>query len=147
MKNLNNKAFSLLEILLSSIIFIITVGGVFATLNAVRIPVANKENALTAAIFGKQVLECLRSQVDARTYYNSCSVVQSPCPDFSLSVGSHLVPTTTLNTTEGLYWPTGFAAVNPNGLSYSVVCADGSNPCNADSSRQVNLNINWPDVT
>ena len=64
-KNLNNTAFSLLEILLAAIIFVISIGGIFATLNAVRAPVANKESALTAAVFGKQVLEALRSQVNA----------------------------------------------------------------------------------
>ena len=146
-KNLNNKAFSLLEILLASIIFIITVAGIFATLSAVRTPVADRESALTAAVFGKQVLENLRSQVNAASsaYYYSCSAGGSPCPDFALSLGAHQISQATL-TTYGLSWPASLTAANGGAspvLKYTVVCADGSSPCSADSARQVNLTINW----
>jgi hypothetical protein len=148
MKNLNNTAFSLLEILLAAVIFIISVGGIFITINAVRIPVANKENALAAAVFGKQVLETLRSQVNAKIYYNACSVNQTPCPDFSLSLGSHQVPVG--NLPQGLTWSSqdliNANLVNGNPvLTYTVSCADGNFPnnCDADIARKVDLSINW----
>jgi Tfp pilus assembly protein PilV len=158
MRNLNNTAFSLLEILLAAVIFIVSVGGIFATLNAVRTPVANKENALAAAVFGKQVLEALRSQVNAATYYAPCGAVNpdNSCGSFSLFLGSHEISTATLNS-NGLNWPTlpsgqslGAAQQTLNVLSYTVSCADGSgsygssSPCtNADIARRVDLNIKW----
>ena len=142
MKNLNKTAFSLLEILLASIIFIISIGGIFATLNAVRAPVANKESALASAVFGKQVLETLRAQVNAATYYNGCSVGTSPCPDFSLSLGAHLVTSLPV----GLAWPsTALSSANSSGLSYTVSCAStgSTSICGGDIARRVDLNINW----
>ena len=127
-KNLNNTAFSLLEVLLASIIFIISITGVFVTLTAVRRPVADKESALAAAVFGKQVLESLRSSVDAGTFYNATS------SRLSLG-GSHQVSV-----------PTGSNLPQGTTAAYWVTCADGSNPCNPDSARMVQLNITWPDA-
>jgi len=132
-KNLNNTAFSLIEILMAAIIFIISIGGIFATLNAVRVPVANKENALTAAVFGKQVLEALRSQVNqqgAANFYVCSAAGQNPCQDFALSVGQHQVSATTLSN-YGLTWPSALQSANtvcgsPATLClvYNVTCAD-----------------------
>ena len=143
-----------MEIILAAIIFIISVGGVFATLNAVRSPVITKESALVAAVFGKQVLEALRSQVNdpqgaLATYYN-CSVAVAPCPDFSLSQGDHLVSVAKLNA-AGISWPS-VALSNQNlvggvpMLSYTVTCADGvAAHCitNTDVAHMVTLNIKW----
>lgn len=98
-KNSHHSAFTLLEVLLSSVIFIITVVGVFATLNAVRTPVTNKEGGLSAAIFAKQVLEALYSQVSAANYYTACGA--SPCTNFDLSPGLHNVNHTILSNTGG----------------------------------------------
>jgi len=164
MKKLNKSAFSLLEVLLASIIFIVSVGGVFLTLNAIRRPVANKESALTAAIFGKQVLEALRSGVNAGSYYSACvtvNPVDGSCGDFTLSLGTHEVASSVL-TPLGLTWPsaaistvnTGHCTVGPPCLNYTVTCADGSSPSygstaacsNPDSARKVDLNITWPDA-
>ena len=151
MKNLNNTGVTLLEILLASIIFVISVAGIFATLNAVRVPVANKENSLAAAVFGKQILETLRTQVNAGTaaFYGTCSsgagTVASPCQDFSLTLGTHLA-----NMPAGLTWPSADPSSNNAGISYTVSCADGSgsygnpNTClNADVAHKLDLNINW----
>ena len=154
--NLNNRAFSLLEVLLASIIFVISITGVFITLTALRKPVADKENALAAAILGKQVLEALRSSVNAGTFYSTnCS---SPCSNFDLSLGTHLVTP----LPPGLSWPASFTNPGPNpnnGLYYTVTCAAGPNPNGTgtpldcvdasghnDIARQVNLSINWPDA-
>jgi len=152
-ENLNNAAFTLLEVLLSSVIFVISVAGVFATISAVRGPVANKENQLAAAVFEKQVLEALYSNVSAaNANYFACSVNQNPCPDFALSVGAHQV--THGNLPSGLSWPPALIASNnscdANGcLTYTVSCGDGSagpNCTNPNAARRVDLNINWPSV-
>ena len=168
-KILNIKGFSLLEILLASIIFIISIAGVFATLNAMRVPVANKESSLQAAVFGKQVLEALRTQVNSSTYYNSCSITAASCPDFSLYLGPHLVPTiypgdaNFIPPPAYLTWPSqaiiqsnnACAANNPC-IVYTVKCGDGSanqgsNPnlkcANPDVARRVDLSISWPDAS
>ena len=148
-KNSNNTAFSLLEILLSAIIFIISVGGIFATLGAVRAPVANKESALTAAIFSKQVLEALRSQVSEQAGLNFYTNCGGGCTDFSLALGTHNVTKATLSVV-GLSWPpvlnsTPYPDGNPPVLSYVVSCADGSAPpcTNPEVAHKVVLNINY----
>ena len=164
-KRLNNTAFSLLEILLAAVIFVISVAGVFATLSAVRGPVTNKENALTASIFGKQILDALYSQVTASTvnvnYYGICSPT---CTTFNLYLGSHQVPVTDSSWPTSLSWPTalqGAAGGNTcagtvatgSCLSYTVTCADGTIAgagypyfCSNGASvgHQVTLNISTP---
>jgi type II secretory pathway pseudopilin PulG len=160
----DTKAFSLLEILLASIIFIITISGVFATLNAVRKPVADKESALAAAVFGKQVLEALRSSVNASTFYGPCSsTINGYCGDFSLYLGIHHVPHG--NLPQGLTWPTNLSSSNfisgcdtsVGCLVYTVACGDGSPPTSSvppdcvnssgnDIAREVTLSINWPEA-
>jgi Tfp pilus assembly protein PilV len=146
-KHLNHKAFTLLEVLLASVIFVVSVAGIFATLNAVRGPVSNKENQLIAAVFGKQVLQALYSQVTDPAYYAVCGT--SPCPTFDLSLGTHQVPHGNL---PGLIWPLNLKASNnacdgANGcLVYKVSCADGSGACGTGTNvaRRVDLNIDWP---
>jgi len=148
-KSSHHSAFTLLEVLMASLIFVISVLGIFATLNAVRGPVSNKESALTATVFGKQVLEALSSQVTAATYYtNTCA--PPPCTTFDLSVGQHLVPTASLPA--GVNWPVALTQCN-NGLNYKVSCADGSAAgaapfCGGNYfiARKVDLNINWYNV-
>jgi len=162
-KNLNNTAFSLLEILLASIIFIISITGVFVTLTAVRKPVADKESSLAASVFGKQVLEGLRSSVNAGTYYGPCvswNAAASVCGDFSLYLGNHQVPKA--NLLSGISWPPALTAWNTicdtaaNGcLIYTVSCATGvqtgsppdcNNGSSNDIARRVTLTINWPEA-
>jgi Tfp pilus assembly protein PilV len=144
-KKLNNTGVTLLEILLASIIFVISVAGIFATLSAVRTPVGNKENALAAAVFGKQVLETLRTQVNAgaATYYGICTTTcATNCTAvLSLCLGAHA-----LNLpASGLSWPTTDLQNANAALNYTVTCADGSAAvaCGADVARKVVLNIHW----
>ena len=142
MKNLNNTAFSLLEILLASVIFVITIGGIFATLNAVRTPVASKNSALTAAVFGKQVLETLRNQVNNQAASNFYSVCSGSCTTFDLELGVHAV---TLPT-SGISWPTAaISTANSNTLNYTVSCANpySISVCGPYVARRVDLNIQW----
>ncbi len=144
LRKLNSSGFSLLEILLASIIFIISVAGVFVTLTAVRKPVIDKENSLTAAVFGRQVLEALRSSVNATNYYDPCAA--NPSTDFTLCVGPHVTP-----LPSGLIWPLNFSTYN-TAINYTVSCADGTlTGCvppggNPDMARRVDLTINWPEA-
>lgn len=142
MKNLNNTAFSLLEVLLSAIIFVISIGGIFATLNAVRSPVTGKTYALSAAVFGKQVLETLRNQVNNQASANFYLVCSGSCTTFDLELGVHsLTP-----LPSGLSWPSTYLnTANSNTLTYTVSCADtGSiSACGAYVARRVDLNITW----
>ncbi|MDE2008955.1 MAG: type II secretion system protein [Candidatus Omnitrophica bacterium] len=154
-KNLNEQAFSLLEVLLAAVIFVVSIAGIFATLNTTRTPANDKENALAAAVFGKQVLENLRSSVSANSaanFYATCSPV---CTGLSLELGTHEVNNATL-TASGLKWPPAISASNSCPdigvtpcLSYVVSCGDGTATCgtitavDAGVARRVDLNINW----
>ncbi len=140
-----NTAFSLLEVLLASVIFVVSVAGLFATLNAVRGPVINKENQLAAVVFGKQVSDALYSQVtDSASYYGICAT--TPCQNFDLEVGVHQVSPATLQATAGLSWPTSLTTCNAN-LNYTVYCADNNSttpPCSSiNVAHMVSLNIKW----
>jgi len=128
--NLKKSAFSLLEILLAAIIFIISVGGIFATLNAVRQPALQKERALTAAIFGQQLLESLHSSVSANNFDAGGNV------NGALSLGTHSLPLVT-DPQNVVY-----------NMTYVVTCADGGVTCDQDDTpRQVILNITFNDAT
>ena len=142
MKNLNNTAFSLLEILLSAVIFVIAVGGIFATLNAVRTPVSGKEYSLSAVVFGKQVLEILRKQVSQQSSINFYLVCSGSCTTFDLELGVHSITP----LPSGLSWPSAHLnTANSNTLTYTVSCANtGSiSACGAYTARRVDLNIQW----
>lgn len=130
--NLNKRAFTLLEILLASIIFIISIGGIYATLSAVRKPVVQKERALTAAILGKQLLESLRSQVDAR---NIQGPIGAGVWTGNLAIGSHTLPPQ--SDLQGVQY----------NMAYTVICADGTATCDQnDTPRAVTLNITFNDA-
>ena len=114
-------------------------------MNAVRAPVANKESALTAAVFGKQVLETLRSQVNEQAslnFYTVCPTSAPYCTTFDLALGRHQV---TLPS-SGLNWPPSLS-LNNSTLNYTVSCADSSTTCatfsasNSYVARGVNLKI------
>jgi len=159
-KRLNTEAFTLLEVLLAAIIFIISIAGVFVTLNAIRIPVLNKENQLSATVFSKQVLDALYSQVNAQATTNFYGTCNGTCTTFDLQLGTHQVSYGTFNAL-GLSFPTSLCAYNndSNGsnpscaitvLNYTVQCADNSSTCNSNTNpnvaRQVNLQVNWPSL-
>jgi Tfp pilus assembly protein PilV len=127
--NLTKSAFTLLEVLLASVIFVISVAGVFATLSAVRQPVLQKERSLTAAVFGQQELEILRSQVNANNIDPATGNYIAGNP---LAVGSHaLAPVFDQNGTKYT-------------ISYTVSCAVAG--CPAGGAMMVNLTVTFPDA-
>jgi len=64
----SSKAFSLIEAVVASVIFMIAVTGVFASLSALKRPVATTDKALGAALCGQQFLENLRASVDQQDW-------------------------------------------------------------------------------
>jgi hypothetical protein len=163
-KNLKNTAFTLLEVLLASIIFIISIAGVFATLNVVRTPVGGKEKALAAAILSKQIFEGLRSAVDedpALKFYTDCPPGNCIDNKLTLALGTHLLTFPVPLQVGTLNMPASLIPSNgppPGGsLTYTVQCADGVTPgacgpghcdpnggaCNDEIGRRVDLNINY----
>ena len=109
---------TLIEALLAGVVFILAVSGVFATMAAVRGPVTSKNNSVEAAIFGKQVLEDLRSKVDARDYNNN---------NGNLGIGTHTI-------VNGIYT-----------ALYNVTPLDVNNP--NTSGRKVDVSVTWTDPT
>jgi Tfp pilus assembly protein PilV len=139
-KNLNNTAFSLIEILMAAIIFVVTVAGVFATLSAVRAPIATKEQELATVLFEKQALEDLRFQVtsEGRGYFYFCQSFFATfyygnplndfyygCEGFNLDPGPHTVPLVLLP---------GDLQTSVNNLPPAVLTANSSAPCGTDNS-------------
>ncbi|MBF0510937.1 MAG: hypothetical protein HQL13_01270 [Candidatus Omnitrophica bacterium] len=157
---INNNAFSLLEVLLASIVLVIAVAGVFATLHSVRVKVTNKETALAASAMGCKVLDSLLYAQD-NTYVSKyglkCSDVPS-CGAFEIAtLGTHRIDNTTL-IHNGLSWPgfpSGWDTENKSCqpapcLVYTVQCAPGTDQIGApgiDCPHQVILHINWPEMT
>lgn len=70
MIKLNYKAFSLVEVIVASLVFALAVGGFFSALSTLQRPSTglNDEESVKAAEFGKKVLEDLRKEVHAGTW-------------------------------------------------------------------------------
>ncbi len=114
-----NTGFTLVEIIVSSLIFAIAAAGVFATVSMLKQPTNVSSKEVTAAFIGKRILEDLRTQVDANNWNTG-----------ELAIGTH--PPLTGPTTP----------VIVNGISYApsyVVSADSK----GTSARKVVLNITW----
>ncbi len=62
------QAFSLLEVILSVIVFTLAAAGFFAVLSSARQPVASTDKGLRAAQIGRQVLEDLRKDLGEDTW-------------------------------------------------------------------------------
>ena len=113
----SQQAFSLVEVLVASMVFILAVAGVLATLSAVRQPASTAERELKAAIVGQQVLEEMRVKVDANDW-NAANLAET---------GG--TPQTFTKTVNGVDYE----------ISYTVV----EDP--VSHARQVNMTVNWPD--
>ncbi len=114
----------MVEVLVAAIIFTIAALGTFASIAAIRKPAAISERKLTAAYYGRQILEDLRSKVDARNF-NPTTRQYNGGTDFS--IGSHPLGTTTIDGT--IYT-----------ANYNVTSVAGTN------LFQVALDITWTEV-
>lgn len=57
-----------MESTIAAIIFAVAAAGIFATVAVMRKPAAESEDRVNAAYFAKEILEDLRSNVDARNW-------------------------------------------------------------------------------
>jgi len=110
-----NNGLSLIEVLISAVLFSIAALGMFSTLSMMRVSSDVSDKRLGAAYFGRQCLEQLRAKVDQRAFSGA---------DYTneLSLGVHNCP------------------VDPNGV-YSAtytVTEDATT-----KARKVNLSVTW----
>ncbi len=110
------SGFSIAEAVIAAMVFVIAATGVFATIGNIKKPSARTDRSLTAAYVGQQVLEDMRTNVDAGTWDD---------PGSPLSLGAH----NGSKSVNGVDYP----------YSYNVV----QDP--VSKARQVNITVNWAD--
>ncbi len=120
-KRNDQSAFTIVEVLVSSVIFAIAAVGVFASIAAIRSPSMVSERKLTAAYYGRQILDDLRTKVDGRNWVSATSTWNGGS---DLAVGTHSLGTTTINGTAYT-------------SAYVVTQVSGTNLWQAD------LTVNW----
>lgn len=67
-KIFSKDGFTMVEIIISALIFALAAAGIFATVSVLNQPVAETSDEVSAAFLGKQVLEDLRKQVGESTW-------------------------------------------------------------------------------
>ncbi len=107
------NGFTIVEVVISSLIFVIAVAGIFASINLLRKPAEDTTDKINAAFVGKEILEGLRKQVDAASWQTG-----------DLTVGTHA-----LNT------------ISVDGVTYTPSYTVSDDP--DTSARKVTLSINW----
>lgn len=66
---------SIMEVIVSSIIFIIAAFGIFSSISMIRPHGAESSKKLEAAYIGREVIDDIRGQVDARTWDQPSSLL------------------------------------------------------------------------
>lgn len=102
--------------MIAAIVFVIAVTGVLATIGNIKKPSARTDRSLTAAYVGQQVLEDMRTNVDAGAWDD---------PGSPLSLGTH-------NGSKPV-----------NGVTYTYTYTVVQDP--VSKARQVTITVNWPD--
>lgn len=116
-KKRKTKAFTLVEVIISSVIFALAMAGVYASVSQLRQPATESSQEVTAAFLGKQILDKLRTQINAQSW----NMVSG-----NLMAGQSY---------------TGLAAtINGINYNYSYIVEDDPGGTNA---RKVTLNITW----
>ena len=116
-KQNSQKGFTMVEAVVAALVFAAVVVGIFSTTAALKKPAVVSDKKLTAAYYGKQILEDLRSKVDQRDWNSG-----------QLNLGVH-GPVTINNPTYNVTYS----------VTYTVNTIPGS------SARQVFLKVQWPD--
>lgn len=68
LNKINQNGVSLVEVLITSLIFVVAATGLLATFSSQRSTVKRSQRQVQAAYYGRQVLEELRSKVDQRNW-------------------------------------------------------------------------------
>lgn len=65
MKNMRTSGFTIIEVIVSTVIFTIVAAGLYASVSSLRKPAGDTTKTMNAALIGKNVLEDLRSRISA----------------------------------------------------------------------------------
>ena len=125
----NNKTgFTITEVIVASLIFVLVIIGVFSTISSLSEPSEESTREVTAALIGKQILENLRLAVDARFWDSGDSYSLSPTGG-PLSDGVYPLDEVIINygSYNETYFPTYQVIDDPYG----------------SQARQVTVNVTW----
>ena len=127
-----NAGFSLVEVIIATVIFSIASVGLFSTFSSMREASARSERRLQAAYYAKQLLEDLRAKVDQSIW------------------GAGANPVWGLITCDATWiiWPAAWGGTSPllNSPYFANVnyrCTEIAPGLPGAGSRQVELRINW----
>lgn len=112
-----HSGFTLVEVIVAAMIFSILAAGLYASMSSLRQPAAVTTKKITAALIGQQILEDLRSKVDASNW-NSGELSLSPPPHAMTPV------------------------VGPDGITYTPVYTVEDDP-NGSGARKVTITVTW----
>ena len=115
----HQKGFTLVEVVVSSVILLIAIAGVLASASALRRPAVGSDKRSIAALYGKQILDDLRTQIEPAVW----NELNGP---FATAI-NHPVP--------GEY-----AGINFSGEYEVFDVTQGGNII----AKRVDLRINWP---
>ena len=113
-----NSGFSLVEVIVASLIFTITIAGVLSSIAILKPPAEFSERGVDAADYAQSILENLRAKVDVRTWNDPNDGTLT-----SLSPGAHTGP-----------------AVVISGVTYTATYTVTSD---ATGGRQVDMTVTW----
>ncbi|MFA5060236.1 MAG: prepilin-type N-terminal cleavage/methylation domain-containing protein [Candidatus Omnitrophota bacterium] len=116
----NNKGFSLIEVLVASVIFTIAAVGLFATVSSLRGGSDKAERRLEVTNIGRQLLEELRSKIGQAAWPLTCDGNPQPWPNT-------LLPAAGTNPTYDRL------SANPFNLQFQYICDDVDT--NGDAAR------------
>ncbi len=108
--------FTIVEVIVSAVIFTLAVAGIFATISALRSPATESSQEVTAAFVGKRILDDMRTEVSALTWS-----------------GGSLDPSGS---------PYALNAIVVDGISYTPTYIVEPDP-DGTGARKVTLNVTW----
>jgi prepilin-type N-terminal cleavage/methylation domain-containing protein len=101
----NHTGFSILEVIIATVIFGLVAAGLYASITALRTPVSDTTKKINAALIAKEELEKLRSEVRAENWVSGGALMPSATP-YELS------PVQRQGVT---YYPSYVVQIDPNG--------------------------------
>lgn len=70
----------MVEVMVASVIFVISAAGIFATMSLTRKPTVQVDSKLQAALFGKKILDSLSKSVSPSGYADGGALSKVPTP-------------------------------------------------------------------
>ncbi|HOW36254.1 MAG TPA: type II secretion system protein [Candidatus Omnitrophota bacterium] len=125
------NGFSLVEVIIASVIFIISTVGLFSALSGLRTASGESKKRLFAANYGKQVLEGLRAKVDDRTWNDSCN---PGTMDLSVTLPNPCTHGPFTTTVDGTTYT----------VQYTVTPQMNPSVPTQEMGRTINMTVTWP---